>query len=190
MPTFDTLTLRTERLLLRPLRADDAAALFATFSDLEVMRYWSTPPWPSVDEAHALIARDARELPAGEHVRLGIERHEDGRLIGTCSLFALVKPSRRAELGYGLSRTAWGRGYMHEALCALLGFGFDELGLNRVEADIDPRNQPSARSLERLGFSKEGFLRERWIVDGEVSDSELFGLLASEWRRAAGRAKP
>jgi len=64
MPAFDTLTLRTERLLLRPLRADDAAALFAIFSDPEVMRYWSTPPWPSVDEAHALIARDARELAA------------------------------------------------------------------------------------------------------------------------------
>jgi ribosomal-protein-alanine N-acetyltransferase len=188
MPDFDTLTLHTGRLHLRPLRADDAAALFAIFSDPEVMRYWSTPSWPSVDEARALIERDARELPAGEHLRLGIERQEDGRLIGTCSLFALVKQCRRAELGYGLLRAAWGQGYMHEALCALLGFGFDELGLNRVEADIDPRNQPSARSLERLGFSKEGFLRERWIVDGEVSDSALYGLLAADWRRAVGRA--
>jgi [ribosomal protein S5]-alanine N-acetyltransferase len=189
MPAFDTLTLRTERLRLRALRAEDAAALFAISSDPEVMRCWSTPPWPSAGEAHTLIARDARELPAGEHVRLGIERHEDGRLIGACSLFALVKPCRRAELGYGLSRTAWGRGHMHEALCALLGFGFDELGLNPVEADIDPRNQPSARSFDRPGFRKEGHLRERWIVDGEVSDSVLYGLLGADWRRTAGRAR-
>jgi RimJ/RimL family protein N-acetyltransferase len=70
---------------------------------------------------------------------------------------------------------------MHEALTALLEFAFGDLDLNRVEADIDPRNVASARSLERLGFHKEGHLRERWIVDGEVSDSSLYGLLRSEW---------
>jgi ribosomal-protein-alanine N-acetyltransferase len=156
MPAFDTLTLRTERLRLRPLRAQDAAALFAISSDPEVMHCWSTPPWPSVGEVHALIARDARKWPASGHGRLGIERHEDARLIGTCSLFALVKPCRRAELGDGRSRSAGDRGYLHEALCALLGLGFDELELNRVEADIDPRNQPSARSLDRREFRKKG----------------------------------
>ena len=60
-------------------------------------------------------------------------------------------------------------------------YGFDVLNLNRVEADIDPRNDSSAKSLLRLGFSKEGDLRERWIVDGEVSDTALFGLLQREW---------
>ncbi len=70
---------------------------------------------------------------------------------------------------------------MDEALRALLGHGFAELGLNRVEADIDPRNAASARSLERLGFKKEGHLRERWIVGDEVSDTATYGLLKSEW---------
>jgi RimJ/RimL family protein N-acetyltransferase len=56
------------------------------------------------------------------------------------------------------------------------------MALNRVEADIDPRNHPSAKTLERLGFQKEGHLRERWIVNGEVSDTGLYGLLASDWR--------
>ena len=81
---------------------------------------------------------------------------------------------------------------MHEALVALLAFGFGELGLNRVEADIDPRNRASARSLERLGFRQEGHLRERWIVGSEVSDSALYGLLASDWRErpAAAGAPP
>jgi RimJ/RimL family protein N-acetyltransferase len=71
---------------------------------------------------------------------------------------------------------------MNEALLSLLEFGFSQLALNRVEADIDPRNLASARSLERLGFKKEGHLRERWIVDGEVSDTALYGLLLREWR--------
>ncbi|MDO9353805.1 MAG: GNAT family protein, partial [Solirubrobacteraceae bacterium] len=93
-------------------------------------------------------------------------------------------PCRRAELGYALARQAWGGGYMHEALQALVAHAFEALQLHRLEADIDPRNAASARSLERLGFVREGLLRERWIVDGEVSDSALYGLLAPEWRAA------
>ena len=76
---------------------------------------------------------------------------------------------------------AWGKAYMDEALRALLNYGFGELKLNRVEADIDPRNEASARSLERLGFRKEGYLRERWIVGDEVSDTALYGLLHRDW---------
>ena len=62
MQTFDQLSLQTPRLLLRPLRAEDAQGLFDIFSDAEVMRYWSTPPWPTIDEAHAMIARDLKAM--------------------------------------------------------------------------------------------------------------------------------
>jgi len=71
---------------------------------------------------------------------------------------------------------------MHEALQELLEFGVGELDLNRIEADIDPRNSASARTLERLGFTKEGYLRERWIVGDEVSDTVIYGLLRREWK--------
>ena len=182
MPAFDQITLRTKRLLLRPLAEADVPSLFEAFSDPRVMRYWSTPPWSSMDAARALVARDLKAMASGEYVRLGIERPEDGQLLGNCTLFKFDGQCRRAEIGYGLAYSAWGHGYMHEALLALLEFGFSELGLNRVEADIDPRNEPSARSLERLGFRKEGYLRERWIVGTEVSDSALYGLLLSDWR--------
>jgi len=189
---FEGLTLRTARLLLRPLGPADATALFEAFSDPRVMRYWSTPPWPSIDSAHALVARDLKAMASGEYVRLGLERLQDGRLLGNCTLFALNSQCRRAELGYGLRHDAWGQGYMHEALVPLLAYGFGELGLNRIEADIDPRNRASARSLERLGFRLEGHLRERWIVGTEVSDSALYGLLAADWRErlSAGGERP
>lgn len=182
LPAFDQLTLPTRRLLLRPLRADDATALLAIFSDPRVMRYWSTPPWDGIDAAHAMIQRDQAAMAAGEHLRLGIERLDDRALIGTCTLFDRSTTSRRAELGYALASQAWGRAYMDEALRALLGHGFGALGLNRVEADIDPRNEASARTLQRLGFQQEGHLRERWIVGGEVSDTALYGLLLRDWR--------
>ena len=168
MRPFNDLTLSTERLLLRPLRQSDAEALYAMFSDPLVMRYWSNPPWTSLDQARAFIESDISAMEAGEYLRLGIVRREDGALIGQCTFYQFLQQCRRAEMGYSQVATAWGRGFMHEALVALLRFGFEELGLNRVEADIDPRNAASARSLERLGFQREGLLGERWIVEGEV----------------------
>jgi RimJ/RimL family protein N-acetyltransferase len=75
-------------------------------------------------------------------------------------------------------------GYMHEALQTLLAYAFERLHLNRLEADIDPRNTSSARSLGRLGFVQEGHLRQRWIVDGEVSDTGFYGLLRDDWLRS------
>ena len=85
-------------------------------------------------------------------------------------------------MGYELHLDAWGKGYMNEALQAVLTYGFSNLGLNRVEADIHPDNVGSAKVVERLGFKKEGHLRERWIVGDEVSDSTIYGLLLSDWR--------
>lgn len=192
MPTvpplrFDRLLLTTARLTLRPLQDADAGALFKVFSDPRVMRYWSSPPWTAIARAQELIATDLAAMRDGEYIRLGLEIRSTGELVGTCTLFNFNAQCRRAELGYALHGDCWGRGYMHEALVALLGVGFDELGLNRVEADVDPRNAGSVKSLERLGFRREGLLRERWIVNGEVSDSGLYGLLAREW--VAGTAR-
>ncbi len=185
MPAFDQLTLDTPRLHLRPLLPDDAPALFAIHSDARVVRYWSSCPWPSINEAHAMIAKDVVALPAGEHLRLALALRATGNVIGTCSLFHLSAQCRRAEIGYAMAHAHWGHGLMHEALIALLHYGFTTLDLNRVEADVDPRNTPSVRSLERLGFLKEGRLRERWIVEGEVSDTDLYGLLRRDWQSAA-----
>ncbi len=180
---FSQVQLSTERLLLRPLQADDAADLFRIFSDPRVMRYWSSAPWQDESEALALIQRDLEGMASADYLRLGIVRKADQLVIGHCCLFKLDAQCRRAELGYGMAFDAWGQGYMHEALSALVEYAFKQMQLNRLEADIDPRNRKSQQSLERLGFQQEGFLRERWIVDGEVSDSALFGLLLADWRR-------
>ena len=181
-PPFPAVTLRTPRLTLRPVADDDAPALFAIFSDRDVMRYWSRPPMTDPEEAVTLV-RDIRAGCArGEALQLAVVRAGVRQAIGTCTLFHFHRTSRRAELGYALARPHWGQGLMHEALVRLVGYAFGELGLHRLEADIDPRNAASARSLARLGFRKEGTLRERWIVAGEVSDSDLYGLLGTEWR--------
>ena len=84
-------------------------------------------------------------------------------------------------MGYILRSQSWGKALMSESLRSLVNYGFTNLNLNRIEADIDPRNERSERVLQRLGFVKEGHLRQRWIVSGEVSDSALYGLLRSDW---------
>ena len=159
----------------------DAEPLFSIFSDPEVMRYWSTQPWQDVQEAAARIERDRAALVNGSAVRLLLQPVDGGSILGAVTLLGFVASSRRAEVGYLLSRLAWGKGLVHEALCGLLTYGFKNLALRRVEADVDPRNERSVKVVERLGFVREGFLRERWLIGDEVSDTALYGLLAREW---------
>jgi RimJ/RimL family protein N-acetyltransferase len=183
MPHFKTLT--TPRLTLRPPRRGDEDDLFALHADPAVMRYFSEPPWTDRDRAERKIEEDAAAFERGEYFRFAIVLNETERLIGNCTLFALHAQNRRAEIGYALQSAHWGKGYMNEALDALLSFAFHELDLNRLEADIDPRNVASANCLLRFGFTKEGLLRERWIVGGEVCDSALYGLLRRDWNKSA-----
>jgi RimJ/RimL family protein N-acetyltransferase len=179
-------TLTTERLVLRAHDATDVGALFALFTDPATMRYWGAPPWTERAQAEAMIERAAAAFAAREAIRFALAPRAGGAMIGTCTLFAVDAQNRRAEMGYILAPAAWGRGLMHEALTALLAWGFGPLGLHRVEADVDPRNVPSVKALERLGFVREGFLRQRWQVAGEVSDSIFLGLLAPEWAARRG----
>lgn len=176
-----TKIIRTDRLVLRPPQASDADAQFAMHSDPEVMRYFSEPPWQDPGRAVQQIADDAEAFEKEAFFRFAIELTATGEYLGSCTLHAVHRQNRRAEIGYALGRPYWGKGYMHEALAALLEYAFVERDLNRLEADIDPLNAGSAHALLRLGFKQEGFLPERWIVGGQVSDSALYGLLRREW---------
>ena len=167
---------------MRPLREADIASLFEIHRDPNAMRYWDASIWTDDERGRVMVARDLA-LTTRDYLRLGIESAASGTLLGTCALWGINAQCRRAEIGYILDSRAWGQGYMHEALSALLGYAFTELNLNRVEADSDSRNDRSARLLDRLGFTKEGLFRERCIVDGEVSDSAMYGLLRREWMR-------
>ncbi len=172
--------LETERVRLRPFRADDRDALFEVFGDPEVARYWAFPAWTDVAQAAAYIAPRApspTSLPWAT-----ADRHTD-RLIGTVTIFNLQREQGRAEIGYTLRRDRWGQGLAREAVSRALAYGFDDLKLRRFEADIDPRNAASLGLIERLGFTREGYMRDRWLVNGEACDSVVLGLLAPAFRR-------
>jgi RimJ/RimL family protein N-acetyltransferase len=180
-----TPTLRSSRLRLRPIDAGDAHQLYALHSSASVLRYWDAPPWrdPARAERFVLACRQMQEEGTG--ARLGVDRLSDGAFLGWCSLTRWNPDYRSAVLGYCFHEMSWGHGYATEAARALLLWAFDTLDLNRVQAETDTRNRASARVLEKLGFVLEGVLREDCAVDGEVSDSSVYGLLRRDWPLSA-----
>lgn len=179
-------TIAAGRVRLRQLVDADVPSLFAVFSDPQVMRYWSSPPMGDVAEARALLADIRASFQQRSLYQWGVALATDERVVGTCTLFHIDPRNRRAEIGYALARDYWGQGLMGEALSALIGYAFGSLGLARLEADVDPRNIASIRIVERLGFVREGLLRERWHVAGEAQDSVILGLLRRDWEARTG----
>ena len=174
-------TLQTARLRLRPVTSADADALWELHSSDHVLRYWDSPPWIERARAERFIAACGQMAEDGTGARLAMDRVSDGAFIGWCSLTRWNPDYRSAALGYCLGDAAWGHGYATEAARALLTWAFDTLDLNRVQAETDTRNVASARVLGKLGFVREGTLREDCVVNGDVSDSWVYGLLRREW---------
>jgi ribosomal-protein-alanine N-acetyltransferase len=178
-----TPTLHTERLRLRPFTSDDAEALFALQSDAHVLRYWDAPPWTERSRADRFLDTCQGMADEGSGVRLAVDRVSDQSFIGWCSFSRWNPDFRSAGLGYCFVEAAWGHGYATEAAAAVLDWAFDTLDLNRVQAETDTRNTASARVLEKLGFEREGTLRENCVVNGDVSDSWVYGLLRRDLAR-------
>ncbi len=174
-------TLGAARVDLRWLGPDDVPALFGVFSDPEVMRYWDSAPLADPEAAARLLRHIHDRFAARTLFQWGIARRSDDLVIGTCTLFNLDVANRRGEIGFALGRAHWGQGLASEAVGTLIGFAFGPLGLYRLEADADPRNTASLRTLERQGFRQEGYLRERFRVGDGTQDSVFLGLLRREW---------
>ena len=188
MPIFTPVQLQTERLTLRFIDDNDAQALFRLFSDPEALRYWSSTAWLHPAQASDNIEQTLKAYREGTALRLAMVL-PDGELIGTVTLYDFDRRNHRCQLGYMLARPHWGRRYMQEALPALIAHGFSALALHRIEADIHPDNIASERILQGLQFRREGHLRERWFVGGEISDSVIYGLLRKDWEAAIHPAR-
>ena len=182
-----------ERVRVRPLARSDLPALHEVNGDEAVTRLLPYATWTAPADADAWFERMVKIQATGLALQLVVADKASDRAIGTALLFRLEEGSARAELGYALGRAHWGRGLMHEALSALLGRAFGAMALRRIEAEVDVRNAASAQLLRRLGFAREGLLRQRWVAKGEARDVEMFGLLRDEWPAAAsaggGRAR-
>jgi RimJ/RimL family protein N-acetyltransferase len=152
--------LQTPRLTIRPLSESDVAEVFAVFSDPIVMRYWDGALMKSLDDAMRYIDHIHHGFRRRELFQWGIADSATHAVLGTCTLTQVSTIHQRAEIGFALH-------------------------FHRLEADVDPRNERSIRLLDRLGFTREGQLRERYFMNGERQDAIVMGLLHREWSSAA-----
>lgn len=172
----------TERLVLRRFRTDDVATFAGYRSDPEVARYQSwDAPFPLLRAETAVAHFMAADPDRAGWFQYAIERAEDGRLIGDVAV-RLHDNLMQAEIGFTLAGEHQRRGYATEAVRAVLDRLFREQRLHKVTGECDARNVASAGLLERLGFTREGRLRQQTYIKGEWTDDLLYGLLATEWR--------
>ncbi|CAH1222863.1 GNAT family protein [Paenibacillus sp. JJ-223] len=176
--------LETRRLLLRKMRRRDAAQMFEWWSDREVTRYMNLSPMLGTSEAADMIALLNQMAGEEEAIRWGIELKATGRLIGSCGYNTWqLGGAFRGEIGYELGREHWRQGYMTEAFSVLLPYGYETMGLNRIEALVDPRNEASGQFLSHQGFTREGLLRQYQHTSTGYKDMDMYSLLYDEWLR-------
>lgn len=172
--------LETERLVVRLVAESDLPALLEVNSSEEVTAMLPYATWHSRDDAEAWLRRMQGIQATGKALQLVVVSKSIGAAIGTCLLFQYEPDNGYAELGYVLGRRHWGQGYMQEALRSLISHAFQTMHLRRLEAHVIAQNRASARLLERLGFTREGLLRQRWQSKGGIQDCEIYGLLAGD----------
>ncbi len=177
----DLPTLRTPRLLLRKLRRDDAAALFAYASDPEVSRYVVWETHRDMNDSLAFLEMMIERYHNGQVAVWAFEELTSGRLIGTGGFGNWSIAHARAEIGYTFGRADWNRGFATEALRGMIAFGFERMALNRIEAYCDVRNIASARVMEKAGMTREGTLRRRMVMHGAPCDVHIYSVLRAEW---------
>lgn len=183
---FPTVTrIESPRLLLRPVAPADLPDLLEVNGDPEVTRFLPYETWRSLADAEAWFARMEEMAAGGTGQVFALVRRADTKVVGDLLLFKYNEGSARVELGYVLGRACWGQGLMGEAVAAACACAFDELGLRRIEAEVNPENVASCALLLRVGFTREGTLRQRWAAKGSAYDTHMFGWLAED-RRSDG----
>ena len=172
--------INTSRLVLREVVAADAPALLALYADREYMQWYGIDPFPDLAAAESRI-RKLAEMGQAPNPASSWAIELAGDFIGTCGLFAWNRIWRKCSIGYELTKTAQGHGYMQEAVRAVLSWGFREMEINRVEAQTHPNNKRSIALLGRLGFTEEGRLRQAAYWANHYHDMLQFSLLRAEW---------
>ncbi|MFA9413971.1 GNAT family N-acetyltransferase [Streptococcus sp. E29BA] len=185
MHHLGTSEIETQRLLLRPLTLVDAEQMYKNWaSDEDVARFvtWDTHASPA--DTRELLSLWTKQYDRPDFYNWGMVIKETGQLIGTFSFVAVSERDSMAEVGYCIGKHWWNKGYVTEAGQALLAFGFNEIGLNRIQAVHDVRNPASGRMMEKLGMTHEGVMRQVRLVKGVLVKLAMCAILAEDNQRS------
>ncbi len=173
------LTIQTPRLILRKLALADAEDIFAYARDPDVTAYTLWEPHQSINDTYDYLNNIALEIcRSGMGITWGIIEKESGKLIGTCSL-QTTSVHRRAEMGYVLSKSYWGRGLMTEAVKGAIAFGFHVMHLLRIQGFCAVDNFASARVLEKAGMQFEGVLHNYVFTKERTWNVNMYAITRS-----------
>jgi [ribosomal protein S5]-alanine N-acetyltransferase len=171
--------LTTSRLLLRPLNTEDAPEVFALRSDPLVNKYLERPKAQSIEDALAFIKRIQFGIENGQSIYWVIGFKPESKLIGTICLWNFSEEENKAEIGYELLPHYHGKGIMAEAMTRVVHYGFETLGLQKIEAWTVGQNTPSVRILEQNHFKRDFEAEAKLDRETEGDDTVIYSLLKS-----------
>lgn len=173
--------LETQRLLLRPMVYTDAPKIYEYMQDRDIAYNTSLIPYPyPVGAAEAWMEQTWEQAASRESYTFAVVLKAEDRMIGSMGI-GQNAAHNRAEIGYWMGKRYWGQGYASEACRRLIQFGFEDLGLNRIQASYFTRNPASRRVMEKAGMRYEGVLRQYVFKWGEYIDLGFCSILRSEW---------
>jgi ribosomal-protein-alanine N-acetyltransferase len=174
-PEFDS-----EQLHFRKINFSDAKEILSIRSNDDVMRFMDVPRHNSVSDSEKLIRAIGDSYKNEEGISWAIIEKQSNAFIGYIGFIRMNPEHCRAEIGYALKPEFWGRGFMFETINRIVRFGFEEMNLHSIEANVNPLNERSQRVLERVGFIKEAYFRENYLFDGKFLDSVIYSLLEKD----------
>lgn len=173
--------LETERIRLRPLSIRDASQVFEYASEPDVAKFVTWEHHRTLSDSMHFLHQITQQYKEGIVSPWGIVYKEENRLIGTGGYHWWHKEHARAEFGFAISSAYWNRGLMTEALAEIIRFGFEIMGLNRIEASCYPENSASEKVMVKCGLTFEGTIRESVFIKGKFRDLKQFSILKSEY---------
>jgi ribosomal-protein-alanine N-acetyltransferase len=177
-----TVTIETDRLLLRKFRLEDVDAAYRNWmSDGRVTKFLSWPTHTDISVTGRVIGSWLESADAPDCYQWAIVLKELGEPIGTISVVDKDEDMDMVEIGYCIGCNWWRRGITSEAFAAIIPYLFDEVGVNRIEAWHDPDNPGSGGVMRKCGLKYEGTLRKAGKNNRGIVDKSVYGLLKSEW---------
>ena len=178
-----TLTIETERLILRRFTYDDADAVLKNWaSDEKVQSLYSEPVYATKEDVLGLLEKYIGSYVKQDYYRWAVIDRENGECIGQIAYFLVDNKNHFAEIEYCIGAAYQCRGYATEATKAVIAFGFEKMNLHKVQICTKTINKPSKRVIEKCGFTYEGTLRDYFYMDGEYVGRLYFSMLRSEYK--------
>lgn len=171
--------LHTQRLVMRDLRPEDAAAVFAMRKSKAVNRFIARNPAENPETIDQLVDTCIGAFQNQKGIAWAAElKDKPGKIIGTCGFNTIDPQNLRAEIGGEMATDYWGRKLAFEATEAIVNFGFDVFGLHSIEAKVMPQNRGAIALLEQLGFEQQGYFKDRIWFQNTFFDMAVYCKLA------------